>query len=199
MKFLMVMLLTASVALAGDNSITSENGITWMSWSPAYKVSYINGFLAGVGYVAKEGSQSAKYSKNDGFTYDDDKAMNDWRAYISKNSNYKGRKYSRKEVSLLIDFIVRMNNRELYEFNIFKITVGQLAEGVDALYADYKNRQIFISDAIYVVQKQIQGASPDEIEVLCQWLRGGKVDTMKRFFVDSNGRDKFISFPGCIE
>jgi hypothetical protein len=54
------------------------------------------------------------------------------------------------------------------------ITIGQMISGLDELYKDYKNVNIYIQEAIYVVKKQINGSSSEEIEAILQYLRSGR-------------------------
>jgi hypothetical protein len=54
---------------------------------------------------------------------------------------------------------------------VWKVTIGQIVEGVDAFYNDYKNKQILIQDAIYVVCKEVKGESQEKIEREKQILR----------------------------
>ncbi len=77
---------------------------------------------------------------------------------------------------------------------IYKITIGQIVEGLDVLYSDFKNRNIKINDAIYVVKRQIEGASEEHIEAMLQYLRSGK-KTEKLMYKDSDGNTIYIVFP----
>ena len=72
-----------------------------------------------------------------------------------------------------------------------------MMEGVDALYKDFKNRNIKIEDAIYVVKRQITGTSPSDIDRILLFLRNGKQDFTPLILErDKDGKPiKAIIFP----
>jgi len=81
-------------------------------------------------------------------------------------------------------------------FAMFDITVMQLKEGLDVFYKDFKNKQIRIHDAIYVVRKQIEGTLSSDIERLLVWLRQGKKDKELLNVRDRDGKIvRTITFP----
>lgn len=90
-------------------------------------------------------------------------------------------------------------NRNLAGYVITDMTLEQLIDGIDILYSDFKNRSVFLVDAIYVVNKQIKGTSQDDIEKILLWLRsGGKWENKDKFLTvkDAEGKViKIISFP----
>ena len=53
------------------------------------------------------------------------------------------------------------------------VTSGQLVDGVDAFYSDYKNRSIRIQDAAWIILKGIAGEPPTEAE-LNVWRQNAK-------------------------
>lgn len=73
--------------------------------------------------------------------------------------------------------------------------VGQYLDGIDSLYADFKNRNILINDAFYIVKKQINGSSQKEIDAILIYLRGGKTDIKKLYFKDEFGDLQYLGFP----
>jgi hypothetical protein len=90
-------------------------------------------------------------------------------------------------------------NRNLAGYVITGMTLGQLIDGIDILYSDFKNRSVSLDHAIYVVYKQIKGTSQDDIEKILLWLRsGGKWENKDKFLTlkDTEGKViKTISFP----
>ena len=64
-------------------------------------------------------------------------------------------------------------NKKLLGHVINGPTLGQLIDGIDLLYSDFKNRNIPLVYAIHVVNKQIKGTSQDDIEQILLWLRSG--------------------------
>ena len=65
-----------------------------------------------------------------------------------------------------------------YSFN--NIRVRQIEEGLDQLYGDFRNTNILLTDAIYVVKKQITGSSPEQIEKILQVLRSPNIDPITK-------------------
>lgn len=66
--------------------------------------------------------------------------------------------------------------KKLWRYNLTELALSQLTDGLDELYKDFKNRQIAVYDAVYVVRNQIQGASKEDIERILLYLRGGQKD-----------------------
>lgn len=52
-----------------------------------------------------------------------------------------------------------------------KLTSGEIAQGLDAFYADYKNRRIWIHDATFVVLMGISGVPQAQIEKRVEAMR----------------------------
>lgn len=90
-------------------------------------------------------------------------------------------------------------NSNLAGYVITGMTLGQLMDGINTLYLDFKNRSVPLVYAIYVVNKQIKGTSQDDIEKILLWLRsGGKWENKNKFLTvkDTEGKViKTIIFP----
>ena len=90
-------------------------------------------------------------------------------------------------------------NKNLAGYVITGMTLGQLIDGIDTLYSDFKNRSVPLVFAIHVVNKQIKGTSQDDIEKILLWLRsGGKWENKDKFLTvkDTQGKViKTIIFP----
>jgi hypothetical protein len=56
------------------------------------------------------------------------------------------------------------------------ITIGQLVEGVDQFYKDFRNTRILSSDAMMVVKQQISGVSQKEIDEFLELIRKTALD-----------------------
>ncbi len=95
----------------------------------------------------------------------------------------------------MLDSDILNRNERLSPYGVYEITVGQLYEGLTLFYDDFKNKQLKLPAAIYVVKKQIKGASAEEIEAIMQWLRDDSKDFRKRFVIDKEGKKKFVAFP----
>ena len=85
-------------------------------------------------------------------------------------------------------------NNQLVQYYLGKITVGQIINGLDVLYGDFKNKQIKLVYAVYIVKKQINGASSEEIEAILQYLRSN-MDSSKLYFIDKDGKKKKVDLP----
>jgi len=72
------------------------------------------------------------------------------------------------------------------------ISVGQLLDGIDLLYSDFKNRSIAVFFALYVVKKQVKGTPPEDIERILLWMRARVGSTGSLMLKDSKGK---IIFP----
>jgi hypothetical protein len=53
----------------------------------------------------------------------------------------------------------------------YNITYGQFAEGLDAFYADYRNKQINFNVAILYIRDQIQGVPQKDLDVRLEHMR----------------------------
>ncbi len=53
----------------------------------------------------------------------------------------------------------------------FGVTVGQMVDGMDALYQDYRNTNIRLLDAMHLVQMEVSGKSAADIEWQTRYYR----------------------------
>jgi hypothetical protein len=73
-------------------------------------------------------------------------------------------------------------SQKLGKYLFTDMTIRQIIDGLDTFYYDFKNRSIPVVLGIYVVKKQIKGASQDDIEKILIWLRsGGLGETRDRY------------------
>jgi len=191
---LILLLCIPSVSFAEKDDIGEFDGNSWLSWSALEKISFLRGFLSASGYIVSANSGGIFYCSITNSEYNAEKAQNVWSIFHDTEKKKKIN-FSRGDVCLLLDSQILSKNESSYKFGIYGITVGQLYEGLNLFFNDFKNKQIKLSLAIHVVKKQIEGASGEEIEALTQWLRGGGKDFSKRFYIDKEGKKMFISFP----
>lgn len=85
-------------------------------------------------------------------------------------------------------------NGQLVQYFIGNMSPGQIISGLDSLYGDFKNKQIKLIYAAYIVKKQINGASSEEIEAILQYLRSN-MDSSKLYFIDKDGKKKKVDLP----
>jgi hypothetical protein len=181
--------LLFSVAFSADKQeISSMDGTDWTEWTLLQKHSFVSGFISGAHYVLRNNTQRQDDK------YDSDKASKVFVAYILPDEKKPKNTFSRTEVGLLLDNQTEGLNTGLYRYAIFEITNGQLVEGLNAFYGDFKNKQVKLWDAIYVVKKQIKGASTEEIEAVLQFLRADR-DYKKLPYTDKDGKKKWATFP----
>lgn len=115
-------------------------------------------------------------------------------SYAAPDNKKPKNTFSRKEVALLLGYSIESSNNHLYRYSTMGTTNAQFVEGIDAFYGDFKNKQIKLSEAVYVVKKQIKGASPDEIEAILQFLRSDG-DLKKLWYTDKDGKKKYADYP----
>jgi hypothetical protein len=60
---------------------------------------------------------------------------------------------------------------EEYSKYLINVSNVQLAEGVDTFYSDYRNRQILVHDAVWLVLNQIAGKSDMEMQSMIESWR----------------------------
>lgn len=187
--------LFSHLAFAEKEDIGDFDGNSWLGWSTEKKLSFLSGFLSAAGYIVSANQDGTYYCAS--FTssdYDSDKAGNAWTIFYYSDKKKKAT-FSRREVALMLDSDIINRNERLSPYGVYGITIGQLYEGLNLFYGDFKNKQLKLPVAIYVVKKQIKGASAEEIEAIVQWLRDDSKDFRKRFFIDKEGKKKFVAFP----
>lgn len=176
------------IASADKQDISTMDGTDWAEWTMLQKHSFISGFIAGSAYVLRNNIQPQDDK------YDSDKASKMFWVYWVPDDKKPKNTFSRNEVSLLLGNQAEGLNASLYRYAIIEITNGQLVEGLNAFYSDFKNKQIKLSDAVYVVKKQVKGASAEDIETVLQFLRADK-DYKKLTYTDKDGKKKWATFP----
>lgn len=153
------------------------SGNEWVKWDIPSKYGFIGGFIAGGAYVAI-GSQTEMINKD----------MKKEEISIGKPGEKKD------EISSLIMYLQDDNEKDLARYFIKGIASDQLVAGLDELYVNPHHRSIKVVDAIYLVRKQIEGASSDEINATLEYLISGK-DIKKLHFTDRNGKFQAVTFP----
>lgn len=89
----------------------------------------------------------------------------------------------------------KARNSQLGQYFIGGISPSQIITGLDALYGDFKNKQIKLIFAVYIVKKQISGGSAEEIESILQYMRTDMTDPGKLYYVDKDGKKKIAALP----
>jgi hypothetical protein len=174
-------------ANAEISDVNQYDGNEWRQWDSPKKYNFIAGFISATGCVISNNVNSLDDK------YNSAQAWDLYLSYVADGQKQK-KAFSHKEVKLLLNQTTEWNNDNLYRYAIIEITNGQLVEGLNLLFDDFKNKQIKVRDAIYVVKKQIKGASPEEIEATLQYLRADK-DLKKLWYTDKDGGKKYLTFP----
>jgi len=182
-----LLLLCPGIGIAQQKTIEGYDGTDWKKWNAMHKLSFIEGFLSGARYVVDYNIDHAKYA-GDNFTPQKGAEM------FLVSLTEKKETFTRQEMELLMEYAAYLEISKLDKYYVADTTGRQIVDGLETFYFDFKNQKIKISDAIYLVRKQIQGTPPEEIEVLCEWLRSDP-DPKKRYYKDKDGKMKSISFP----
>lgn len=171
--FLLVLIAFSSRQVYAD--IGEENGNDWLKLNEQSRVYYITGFVNGSGYVV--GNNNFKLQRSDEVAVAHKEVMSS----ITVASKTKTKvclnvvdvlNYSLHERGLALD----IKADAISKYSIPKITIRTLLDGLESFYNDFKNRNIKISDAIYVVKKQVNGDSPVAIENIILYLRSNNIN-----------------------
>lgn len=175
-------------------NISELNGNDWKSLSHANKTAFTLGVISSANYVAKQNISYTPIIPE--HEYDTKKAI----ALFSGFEKSKSRKpiaYSKKEVDLMREHDRRIGNYSLRRYSIFSITNIQLYEGLETLYNDSKNTNILLNEAVYLVRKQLQGASEAEIQAILLWLRTPARERTfdQLIYTDKMEKAFYVTFP----
>jgi len=179
--FLAFFLLLHSYSLAfAEKTVTDNDGNDWNHWSKTEKILFVNGFLSGSFTVASNligGPTSGWLAFGSSPDCDKPSIQHGVKLWGEAISSQKELIMSGEDVNYLYWCVVAKDGAsEAKKYAIPNVSGGQIVDGLDTLYADFKNRSILLTDTIYVVKKQIQGLSNSDSEHLLQFLRGGKKD-----------------------
>lgn len=185
-KYFPVLLLVLSVSSPlYAKSISEIDGNEWNSWDKSSKGNFIIGYISGSCFTADNNNDDVSLAWRD--------PENPTGAVIGTIIGI--RKMTEEEFKL-----AKKKNELLKRYCITGISVSQLVDGLDTFYRDFKNRSIRVNISIYVVRKQIQGASDEELGTVINFLRRmsnetvyGGVPGLK--YKNSSGEELEVSFP----
>ncbi len=159
--------------------ISDDDGNNWNSWDRYIKVIYVKSFMSASCFVSSNNEDPV--------------------AGFCNPTSPIGK-------TLCPDLTVERYNWEkkrndtLKRYCIMELSVGQIADGLDVFYKDFRNRQIRMNSAVYVVRKQIEGSPNEEIEAILLFLRKtfkdtwyGVVPSLK--YKDTSGIEHEVTFP----
>lgn len=175
-------------------NISELNGNDWKTLSNANKTAFTLGVISSANYVTNQNISYAPIVPEQ--EYDTKKAI----ALFSGFEKSKSRKvvvYNKKEVDLMREHTRRTGNYLLRRYSIFRITNIQLYEGLEKLYDDFKNTNILLNEAVYLVRKQLQGASDEEVQAILVWLRtpANQRTFDQLIYTDKMGKVFYATFP----
>jgi hypothetical protein len=134
MFFIVLMAFTASA-----NSDDNRDGNWWNALQKGQKLAYTIGFLDGQTYAHIM------------FTA----------ALLQGIGDPKTRKFDQTRANVAKD-IERFATDDINK-DLSNVTAGQLAAGLDKVYADYRNMRIDVTDTMLVVIRSIGGMSDDDV------------------------------------
>lgn len=155
--------------IASAKSWSDFTGTDWNALSIETKALFIGGFIAGTSHVF--------FDEMDLFREDTSKYFEtEKKVSLSKRIHAKNRRqrnFTQDEIIFWGDY--RSGLRTIFlKRHLIEISAEQVVNGLNAFYQDYKNSDITIPDAIYVVQQQIKGLSEKDNEEWLLYLRSGK-------------------------
>lgn len=154
---IVIILMISGVSYGKEGrSSEADNGIGWKQNTEAMKVSWVAGFMAG---------DNVACEKFGGWTSDE---TTDWNDESLLRSIGVSKEY------------VQRCKTDYKRLSIIGITVGQLQDGMDKFYEDYRNQRITMVDAIYVVKMEIEGERQELIEAQKRYLRTGPGSSSER-------------------
>ena len=170
---LIIFLARCGYGATGDTR--DLNGYDWQKSDSSENDAFVLGFMIGSCYVVEENMDELNQS-------------------LMKDATEKGEKVSEFLEGAV--FQEKIRNSILQRFSFYNITAGQIVDGIDILYKDFKNKGIRILDAIYVVKRQIEGTSPEDIEKILIYLRSNYENREPLITRDKNGKIiNYIQFP----
>lgn len=180
------------------SSIRLVNGHNWTSWSYDQKLAFISELIAGSDWVATNSLFSESLFPNDDVRRRSQAIWEEVTGEAKEDfSTSKGPKYSAVDVLLYSMYDAYKKNGD-YQRAIIKVSVTDIVNGLNRLYNVPKNLKILVSNGTYLVQKQLKGASSDDINILLPYLRGEKELPLGWIIPvhDKNGKlIKIIEFP----
>jgi hypothetical protein len=194
------LLLVNLSSAESSGSVRLLNGHNWTSWNHDQKLAFIDGFIAGSDWVASNSLFPEALFPNDGVR-ERSKAI--WKEVtgevgevISTPKTQLSQNYTAIDV-LLHSMYDAYKKNDSYQKAIIKVSDTDIVDGLNQLYSARENLKIIVSNATYLVQKKLKGASDDDINILLPYLRGDKEVPLGWIIpVYDNGKFiKIIEFP----
>lgn len=136
--------LTLALSVAASAQTTSRDGNWWRSQPEARKAGYVVGLFDGI-------LLGNNFTVWDLIPKAKNPPPNTYDAYTQARGSFD--RFTEKYMT--------------------KVTSGQVVDGLDSFYSDYRNRSIHIETGAWIVLQTIAGEPPSE-EVLNNWRRNAK-------------------------
>lgn len=190
---LLTFFFSVTTVFADSRDVAEFDGNEWNLMNETLKIGYIKGFLAGSIYVIEGNMKTDSYGSR--VRKNKDKAANFYYRVLGASDTLSNA-FSSSDCKWVVGYEIYVTNERLYRYSVYGITVGQIVDGLDELYKDFKNKSINVQDAIYVIKKQIKGTPEEEVKQILLYLRSGKKNLDALWTRDKKGKRKnFISFP----
>lgn len=176
-QIVLILLLVNLCSAESAGSVRLLNGNNWISWNHDQKLAFISGFIGGSDWVASNSLFSEALFPNDSVRK---KSKAIWEEItdvankaISSPKTQVSQKYTAIDV-LMYSMYDAYKKNDSYQKAIIKVSDTDIVNGLNQLYSSNENLKIIISNATYLVQKKLKGASVDDINILLPYLRGEK-------------------------
>lgn len=167
--FLTLMLVVFCVlSIKAVKEPVDDDGYLWEGKSESFKFGYVIGLTRGIQhcaewfYVVKEPYQE----KIDSL----ERLMHHGRDVVDcskKSQSERGDCLARTFCSIILRYSNVLSDTRMGE----EATYGQLIQGIDQLYKDYRNKQIPIVHLLELVKMEIQGESQAKVDSVARELR----------------------------
>jgi len=149
-EVIVVVLVIWGSAYGGEyTDVTDLDGNTWKMLPKSWKFGFVHGFISGISVAL---SEAAPINKNINF-------LPEVVYYLDATTKTKKKWY------------IRACKFPAEKVEMYNITVDQLCEGIETFYKEYRNRNIEMVNAIYIVKAEIRGKDPGYIKAQTRWLR----------------------------
>jgi hypothetical protein len=145
--FALILLLFGIRIGHGQSPSEPDNGYWWVNQSETYKVALVNGFAMAMTTAA------------DRVTF---------MCLAEKNGGVIPEKYPGEDV---LRACAQTPTATLFSFG--GIRFGQLVEGMDEFYKDFRNKGVYVTAAMFYVRDEIKGKSAKELEGELNLIRHG--------------------------
>jgi hypothetical protein len=139
-SFALLLLLTLATGLGiGQEKTQTQNGFWWVGFSEDFKLGFVNGYVIAMVRVEDiEGLQ----------------------CLAERNGGTIPEKYPGDEAVKACS----TENPRLAAYNFDHLRLGQLSDGVDEFYKDFRNKGIDINPAMTYVRDALKGKSDKDLE-----------------------------------